>query len=287
MGTTGLGGRRGQLHRRLRVLLVRPGTRGEPTGAGSQAGRPAAAFVLSPSPPGGALLPTNPLSEEFLGHPRPLCLPLCPPRLHPGLPTSPVSAWSSGVLWVFPDFSSSACSLRRKGRGERRRRERSRRGREAREAIRRPRELPSWRARAGAAHAEAPPTPPRASPSGRGGAVEATPIPPLLFALSPSRGLLSPSPVAHDPSTLHCGRQAQPLLHLLQLGSSQILCGGAERHGRGLKPRGARARPFTFDPAGVPPSASSCALLLCRARISQASRCSSICEEKEKACPSV
>lgn len=66
-----------------------PGAWGGPARAGSQAARPAAAFGRSPSAPGGALLPTNPFSEGFWGHPRSSCLPLCPPGLHPGLLTSP------------------------------------------------------------------------------------------------------------------------------------------------------------------------------------------------------
>lgn len=103
----------------------RTGTPGPAAGAEqSQAVKPVAAFAPSPSAPRGALLPTDPPSEVLWGHPRPLCLPLCPPRLHPWLPTSPLWAQSSEGLWVWagtcsPDFSSSTSGLLRRGREER------------------------------------------------------------------------------------------------------------------------------------------------------------------------
>lgn len=115
----------------------RTGTPGRAAGAESQAVKPVTAFAASPSAPWGALLPTDPPSEGLWAHPRPLCLPLCPPRLHPRLPTSPSWAQSSSGLWAWvgtcpPGFSSSTFSLRRRGGGERGggRRELERRGQE-------------------------------------------------------------------------------------------------------------------------------------------------------------
>lgn len=114
----------------------RTGTPGRAAGAQSQAVKPVAAFAPSPSAPRGALLPTDPPSEGLWGHPRPLCLPLCPSRLHPWLPTSSLWALSPEGLWVWvgtcpPDFSSSTFSLQRRVRGERRgRRELEWRGQE-------------------------------------------------------------------------------------------------------------------------------------------------------------
>lgn len=197
--------------------------------------RPTAAFARSPSAPGGALLPTNSLSEGLWGHPRPSCLPLCPPGFHPGLSTSPfcqpgpLGCSGSGQEPAprIPPALPLACGERAE----------ERRGRELewRRTGRKPlrhRDLKTPReAEAGgpgreqSSRAEAPPTRPRVKPSGRGGAVGASAV---SFLLAPftSRGLLSLSPVVHCRGTLDHRGQAQLLLHQLQLGTCQILCGG-------------------------------------------------------------
>lgn len=146
--------------------------------------RTAAAFARSPSAPGGALLPTNPLSEGLWGHPRPSCLPLCPPGLHPGLLTSPFcqpgplgcSGSGQGPAPGIPPALPLACG---EGAEERRGGELEWGGM-GRKPLRH-RDLKSPReAEAGgpgreqSSRAKAPPTRPRVNPSGRGGAVGAS-----------------------------------------------------------------------------------------------------------------
>ena len=124
VGPTGLGGRQGQLRRRRQVALageLGAGLRGlgvrlwDP---GARPRWPAPPFPC-PRPPRGRPAPAHPPLRGAPGTSRPLCL--GPSGLHPGLSTSP--ARSSGVVWFWagtcpPSFSSSAFSLRRRGRGE-------------------------------------------------------------------------------------------------------------------------------------------------------------------------
>lgn len=69
------------------------------------------------------------------------------------------------------------------------------------------------------------------------------------------------------------------------LAPNSLRVGGAS--GRDLALQRAGPAPSARPCAGVTPSVSSCSLLLCKERISQVSRCFSICEEREEACPSV
>lgn len=105
------------------------------------------------------------------------------------------------------------------------------------------------------------------------------PPPSFLGAASPRQGLLAPHPScrAGAPSTAGGERSLRstssnlPLAKFSAWAAGQGIMGGAWRAGPAPSPP---------PHAGVPPSVSSCSLLLCRARISQASRCSSTCEER-------
>lgn len=118
---TGLGRRQCQLHRRLQVLLT-AGAQELGTGLPEQGVRLPCSVTVTPW---DALVSPDPLSEGLWRQTCPLCLPPCPPRFRPGLPTSPSLVGSPEALWVWagpcpPNFSSSAFSLRRRRRGERR-----------------------------------------------------------------------------------------------------------------------------------------------------------------------
>lgn len=99
--------------REPRVRLPAPA----PEGAGVRARGPVAAFTLSGTSRGAALLPTDVLSKRLPGYPCPLSL---PPRRMAGLPTSTLPASSFGMQWIWagpcpPNFSSSAFSLEDRG----------------------------------------------------------------------------------------------------------------------------------------------------------------------------
>lgn len=239
-GPSGLEGVSGPAPRPLQVVLVagagalgaslrKSGVRlrgGDPERPG---GCPAP--VPFPLPP-GRQAPHTSLSEGLQGHPS-----ASPP---PQGSTSPWPAPPSAVPLVWagtcpPTFSSSACSLRGRGTGERRKQRSSVAGTGRKPLTHRRRPEDAREAGAG----ESPLAPEPAVVGGTLGAVLGARRPTRSSQLLPSpQASLPLSPVVHCRGALDPRRRAQQPCHLFQLGPRQSLCGrpgvmgGARNSGR-------------------------------------------------------